>query len=242
VAWRLGPAADSLRVGGVRPVQVDRVREGARDRHLQAREFLLDRRAMLGADFVTQFFEHGTAAATLTRLFFIGFSLRVRDLQLSFVNRTRTAYLLTGLVVIAVDSAFVLMPGQSRAALAAEILIVSVGGGLTSSCVSCGCFGGTYSVYVRLILRWHTAGTTWVLATWAGISLLIGVGGGLFFLAFAALLSISHEVAGAWSLIVQVGRATRAKDIMPRAPAHAERPPVGQLAAEEDGSGTVPGQ
>jgi hypothetical protein len=44
------------------------------------------------------------------------------------VNRTRAAYLLTGLVAIAVDSAFVLMPGQSRAALAAEVLIVSVGG------------------------------------------------------------------------------------------------------------------
>jgi hypothetical protein len=70
----------------------------------------------------------GTVAATLTGLFFVAFSLRVRDLQLSVVIRTRAAYLLTLLVVIVVYSAFVVMPGQSRAALAAEILIVSVVG------------------------------------------------------------------------------------------------------------------
>ena len=58
-SWWLGPPADALRVGGVRSVQVDGVCEGARDRLLQAREFLFDRRAMLGADLLTQFFEHG---------------------------------------------------------------------------------------------------------------------------------------------------------------------------------------
>jgi len=70
----------------------------------------------------------GTVAATLTGLLFVAFSLRVRDLQLSLVIRTRARHTLTGLVVIAVEAAFVVMPGQSRAALAAEILIVSAGG------------------------------------------------------------------------------------------------------------------
>jgi hypothetical protein len=102
------------------------------------------------------------------------------------VNRTRAAYLHTGLVVIAGDSAFVLMPGQSRAALAAVVLIVSVG-------------GAAYFVLrivrmVRrdppsftsdLIVRRHIAGSAWLLAIWAGISLLTGVGGVLFFPAFA---------------------------------------------------------
>ena len=36
----------------------------------------------------------GTVAATLTGLFFVAFSLRVRDLQLSLAIRTRAAYLL----------------------------------------------------------------------------------------------------------------------------------------------------
>jgi hypothetical protein len=55
----------------------------------------------------------GTAAATLTGLFFVAFSLRQRDLQLSRVIRTRARYLLLWLIVITVSSAFVVMPGQS---------------------------------------------------------------------------------------------------------------------------------
>jgi hypothetical protein len=70
----------------------------------------------------------GTAAATLTGLFFIAFTLRVRDLQLSVALRTRTRYLLIWLIAITVSSAFVVMPGQSRAALATEILVLSAGG------------------------------------------------------------------------------------------------------------------
>ena len=70
----------------------------------------------------------GTIAATLTGLLFVAFSLRPRDLQFSVAIRTRARHTLTGLVAIALDSALVLMPGQSRAALAAETLIVSAGG------------------------------------------------------------------------------------------------------------------
>ena len=50
----------------------------------------------------------GTAAATLTGLFFVAFSLRVRELQLSLALRTRARYLLIWLIAIAVSSAFVL--------------------------------------------------------------------------------------------------------------------------------------
>lgn len=72
------------------------------------------------------FFElTGAAAATLTGLFFIAFSLRLQDLQLSVLLRTRARYLLLWLIVITPASAFVLMPGQPHAALAAEILALS---------------------------------------------------------------------------------------------------------------------
>src|SRR5580700_7294696 len=109
----------------------------------------------------------GTVAATLTGLFFVAFSLRVRDLQLSVVIRTRAAYLLTLLVVIVVYSAFVVMPGQSRAALAAEILIVS----MASVAYLVWCLPrlvrlGAFSV--DLVARWLVAGT----------GLLLGIGGG----------------------------------------------------------------
>ena len=98
----------------------------------------------------------GTVAATLTGLFFVAFSLRVRDLQLSVVIRTRAAYLLTLLIVIVVYSAFVLMPGQSRSAVAAEILFVSVAG----VAYLCGwCLPRLAVFSADLVIRW-IAGVT----------------------------------------------------------------------------------
>jgi len=116
----------------------------------------------------------GTVAATLTGLFFVAFSLRVRDLQLSVVIRTRAAYLLTLLVVIVVYSAFVVMPGQSRAALAAEILIVS----MVSVAYLVWCLPRLVRLAVfsvDLVVRWLVAGTGLLLGIGAGISLLGGL-------------------------------------------------------------------
>jgi hypothetical protein len=183
----------------------------------------------------------GTVAATLTGLFFVAFSLRLRDLQLSMAIRTRAAYLLGLLVVIVVYSAFVLMPGQSRAAVAAEILIVSVvsvaylGGWCLPRLVRLDVFS------VDLVVRWLVAGMGLLLGIGAGVSLLIGSGGGLYLLAFGALLLIANEVASAWSLIVGIGKDTGAKDIMLVRQPTPEGPPVGQRAAGDDGSRAVPG-
>jgi hypothetical protein len=156
----------------------------------------------------------GTAAATLTGLFFVAFSLRMRDLQLSVALRTRARYLLIWLIVMTVSSGFVVMPGQSRAALAAEILVVSAG-----------CAAYTVWSILRaarwelppfsaaLTVRWLGMGATWLLSIGAGISLLAGSGGGLYLLAFAVLLGIALEVAAAWSLIEGAGKDIRGKDI-----------------------------
>lgn len=116
----------------------------------------------------------GTVAATLTGLFFVAFSLRVRDLQLSVVIRTRAAYLLELLAVIVVYSAFVLMPGQSRAAVAAEILIVS----MVSVAYLVWCLPRLVRLAVfsvDLVVRWLVAGTGLLLGIGAGISLLRGI-------------------------------------------------------------------
>jgi hypothetical protein len=180
----------------------------------------------------------GGVAATLTGLFFVAFSLRVRDLQLSVVIRTRAAYLLTLLVVIVVYSAFVLMPGQSRGAVAAEILVVSVAG-VAYLCGWCLPRLVRLAVFsVDLIIRWIAGVGGLLLGVAAGISLLAGNGGGLYFLAFGALLLIANEVASAWSLIVGIGKDTGAEDIMlGRRPA-----PDGLPAAGEDGSRAMPAQ
>jgi hypothetical protein len=185
----------------------------------------------------------GTAAATLTGLFFVAFSLRVRELQLSRILRTRARYLLIWLIAIAIGSGFVLMPGQSLIVLAAEILVVSVG------CA-------TYTVWsvfrmgrrelpavsADLAVRWVGMAATWLLSIGAGISLLVGHGGGLYLLAFGMLLGIALQIAAAWTLIVETGQQTRDQDITPGRERRAEPPRAGRLAAGEDGSGAAPGQ
>jgi hypothetical protein len=93
-----------------------------------------------------------------------------------------------------------------------------------------------------LVIRWIAGVTGLLLGIAAGISLLIGNGGGLYFLAFGALLLIANEVASAWSLIVGIGKDTGAKDITLGQQSAPEGPPAGQLAAEENGSRAVPEQ
>lgn len=190
----------------------------------------------------------GTAAATLTGLFFVAFSLRVRELQLSLALRTRARYLLIWLVAIAVGSGFVVMPGQPRAALGAEILVVSVG------CVAYTARSvlGTVrrelpAASANLVARWLAMAATWLLSIGAGISLLAGQGGGLYLLAFGMLLGIALQVAAAWTLVVEAGQHTHAMHThLPdtaSGPEHrAEPPSAGQLAAGEDGSRGEPGQ
>jgi hypothetical protein len=107
----------------------------------------------------------GTAAATLSRLFFVAFSLRVRDLQLSLALRTRERYPLTWLIAITARSAFVAMPGQSRTVLAAGILVGSV------CCAAYAVWSVLRSagreqpppLSTNLIGRWLGIGATWLL-------------------------------------------------------------------------------
>jgi hypothetical protein len=185
----------------------------------------------------------GTAAATLTGLFFLAFSLRVGELQLSLVLRTRARYLLIWLIAIAISSGFVVMPGQSRAALAAEILVVSAGcAAYTAWSVLRTARWEVPSFSADLVVRSLGMGATWLLSIGAGISLLAGHGGGLYLLAFAVLLGIALEVAAAWSLVVWVGKDTRGQDIMHGPQRTPEQAQAGQMGAEQDGSRAAPGQ
>ena len=176
----------------------------------------------------TYFTLTGTAAATLTGLFFVAFSLRVQELQLSLTLRTRARYLLIWLIAIAISSAFVVMPGQSLDALAAEILIVSVG------CAAYTVWSVLRTVRQELpvfsadlVGRWLGMAVTWLLSLGAGISLIVRHGGGLFLLAFAVLLGIALEVAAAWSLVVWAGKDIRGKDVIPGREDAAEQPRAG---------------
>jgi hypothetical protein len=175
----------------------------------------------------------GTAAATLTGLFFLAFSLRLQELQQSALLRARARYLLIWLIMIAIGSAVVLIPGQSRAVLAAEILVLSAGGAAhTSWSLLMTMRLEPPQLSVDLIARWLGMGATWLLSIGSGISLLVGQGGGLYFLAFALLLGIALEVAAAWSLVVSAGLT-----VVPDGAQTAQAPPAGPSAAGDGPSG-----
>lgn len=158
----------------------------------------------------------GTAGATLTGLFFIAFSLRLQDLQLSLVIRTRARYLLTALIVITIGSGCVVIPGQSLAALAAEILSISVAYAVyTLWSIIRAARQEPFPLSADLVGRWIGMAAALLLSSGAAISLIIRQGGGLYLLAGAMLIGLALEVASAWSLIVGIGRDTPRKDIPP---------------------------
>jgi hypothetical protein len=98
------------------------------------------------------------------------------------------------------------------------------------------------AVSADLAVRWLGLGVTGLLSIGAGISLLVGHGGGLYLLAFGMLLGIALQVAAAWTLIVETGQHTRGQDIMPGRERRAEPASATQPAAGDDGSRAVPGQ
>jgi hypothetical protein len=77
------------------------------------------------------------------------------------------------------------MPGQSRAVLATEILVVSVGCTVyTVWSVLRITRHELPAVSADVAVRWLGMGATWLLSIGAGISLLVGHVGGLYLLAF----------------------------------------------------------
>lgn len=152
----------------------------------------------------------GTAGAALTGLFFIAFSLRVRDLQGSLVLRTRARYLLIGLVVITVGSGFVVIPRQALWALGAEVLTISVIYGAYSAwSLVRAARREPIALTADLVGRWVGMAITLGLSSASGVSLMSQAGAGLYLLAFSMLLGLALEMASAWSLIVGIGKDTR---------------------------------
>jgi hypothetical protein len=157
----------------------------------------------------------GSAAATLTGLFFVAFSLRVRELELGPILRTRARYMLVWLITIAIGSGLVVMPGQSRAVLAAEILVLSVG--CAAYTVWFGAADGAVWSHLQSPPIWSAGGSAWgqpgCSASARGSAWSSGTAAGCTLLAFAMLLGIALEVAAAWTLIVEAGHDTKGRDV-----------------------------
>lgn len=159
----------------------------------------------------------GGAAATLTGLFFIAFSLRVADLQRSVVIRTRARYLLVGMVMITAGSGFVLFPAQPLWALSVEIVASTIVYlAYTLATIVYASRREPLEVTADLVARYVAMAVVLLLSWASGASLLLRAGGGLYLFAIALLLATVTEVLSAWSLVIGIGTDNRpAREVPP---------------------------
>lgn len=143
----------------------------------------------------------GGAAAALTGLVFVALSLHLRDIGTNRFQKLRGHYLTFGLIYLTVISTLVLIPGQGDHTLGIELLL----GGVAAVVVT-----GVPIVQMRsqlpTTLGFHARVVALTVAIAlnfaAGISLIVGSGGGLYLLVSALLIAMVTNVSGAWSLLM----------------------------------------
>jgi hypothetical protein len=155
----------------------------------------------------TDFFVAGAgASAALAGLVFVAVSINVdRILHLQGLPERALATVLLLLSVVLV-SLLGLIPGQSRAALAGELL----GVGLVFSAVILGLtsrsMAGRDEHRVHALSHWLLVGLGTVPLVLGAVSLFAEAGGGLYWVAGGIVLATTAAVANAWVLLVEILR------------------------------------
>ena len=146
------------------------------------------------------------AAAALTGLLFVAVSINLRQI-LDFPSLpTRAAETLSIVLGLLFLSVFMLVPGQSQAVLGCEILAL----GLAIAAI-------LLTRRLRLPrgkddpLKWTAVPIIVIVAATvpmvaAGISVLAGAGGGLYWLVAAVILGFTGAILNAWILLVEIVR------------------------------------
>jgi hypothetical protein len=152
------------------------------------------------------FVANAGAAAALTGLIFVAVSINLAQILADRRLPTRAAETLALLLGLLLVSVFMLVPGQARAVLGSEI------GGL-------GLVMAVALVSARLrVPREEDEPLTWSVVPLvvilggtipmivAGISVLAGAGGGLYWLVPEVILGFSGAIVNAWILLVEIQR------------------------------------
>jgi hypothetical protein len=153
------------------------------------------------ADWQALFGMTGAAAAVLTGLLFVSLSLHLDEVAANPVHRLSARNALIGFGLVLATSGLPLIPAQSARWLGVELVLVAAGGGLV--------IGARARKLGRSRLRVGEARRRVGLAALflvsvlgAGVTLILGVGGGLFWLAFAELEGLLFLIYQSWSLLL----------------------------------------
>lgn len=143
----------------------------------------------------------GTGAVTLTGLVFVAMSLNLKTIAVDATHRYRAIGTLTGLALVFMRCALVLMGGQNHQAIGTELLIVS---GMGAAVYVNGYLKAFKSISGASLYRTITGTFLYVAEMIGAIVLLFGSISGLYIIAIALVANTCYMITGAWLLVVGV--------------------------------------
>jgi hypothetical protein len=143
----------------------------------------------------------GTGAITLTGLVFVAMSLNLKEIAIDATHRNRAINTLTGLALVFLRCALVLMGAQNHRSVGAELFVVSG--------VSAAIFVRGYANAIRmssgLRLSRIVGGSLVHLAEMVGAAVFfLGYLPGLYIAAVAIVTNTCYMISAAWLLIIGV--------------------------------------
>lgn len=146
------------------------------------------------------------ASAALTGLLFVGLSVNLRRIAGHPAHRAQAREAFGAMLALLVLSLLVLIPGQPRQLLGTELLAW----GLGVAAISATLVSRTLQHFLpderpRRIVRTAPLHLGTVALLIAGGSLLLGQGGGLFWLVPTTLTYLAWALSNAWQLTMRVG-------------------------------------
>ena len=155
----------------------------------------------------TDFFVAGAgASAALAGLVFVAVSINVdRILRLQGLpdRALATVLLLLSVVLVSLTG---LIPGQSRTALAGELLGVGLAFSVVTLALTLRSTAGRRGHRVNTVFLWLLVGLGTVPVVLGAVSLFAEAGGGLYWVAAGIVLATTGAVANAWVLLVEILR------------------------------------
>lgn len=143
----------------------------------------------------------GAGAATLAGLVFVAMTLHLQEIVSHPVHRHRARTILAGLTAVFLRCGLVLMGGQTRQAVAVEIIAVLV-------VVEVLLYRSTVNAFLAadrtVLLRAVGSFATLVLEQLGAVVLFLGATWGLYVVGVGMLSSFVFMVSGAWLLLVGV--------------------------------------
>lgn len=140
-------------------------------------------------------------------LIFVALSINLDALLPEPLLLRRAGSAIVLLLSVAVAMLVVLVPGQSPTVLGAELIAVAtaasvvIGGLLATQLHS---MDAAYRGHYRRALTW--ACTVQFMSAVSGISLIVGSGGGMYWLVPAAVIGLCQSILESWVLLVEIKR------------------------------------